>query len=122
MAIYSGPPVTYHALHRITLHRSTRREKHTTEITIDPIESPAVLQDKIWDSSVMYPKYLFDRAFTVHLHDRFHKWWNHFYRYPGSPVRLVHVYLTSTTNRTLEQFLIKKKPSKRMLKGEVMTH
>lgn len=113
---------TYQALHRKTLHRLTRREKETAEATLDPIASPAVLQDKIWNSSVMYPKYLFDRAFTVHLHDRFHKWWNHFYRYPGSPVRLVHVYLTSTTNKTLEQFLIKKKPSKRMLKGDVTNH
>lgn len=63
----------YSKLHRTTLNRSTRREKQFSETTINSIESPEVLQDRTWNTSVMYPKYLFDRAFTGHLHDRFHK-------------------------------------------------
>ena len=107
----------YELLHSTTLNRSTRREKEIAETTIDPVESPVVLQPKKWNSHIMYPRYLFDRAFTVHLPDRFHKWWNHFYRYPGSPVRLVCVHLRATINPTLEHFLINKKPSKRILRG-----
>ena len=105
----------YHRLHRTTLNQCTRREKRLVETTKDPIEAPVALQEKKWNTNVMYPRYIFDRAFTVHLHDHFHKWWNYFYRYPGSPVRLVDVNLTAVTNRTLEHFLIHKKPPKHIL-------
>ena len=108
-------PVAYQRLHQTALNRKTRREIKLIEITQDPIRSPNVLQPKRWDTSVMYPRYTFDRAYTVHLHDRFHKWWNHFYRYPGSPVRLVKVNLTASVNSTLEQQLIHKKPPKHIL-------
>ena len=64
---------------------------------------------------MMYPRYVFDRDFTVHFNDRFYKWWNHFYRYSGSPVRQVDVNLTAITNRTLEHSLIHKKPPKHIL-------
>ena len=108
-------PLAYQRLHQTALNRKTRREVKVTELTQDPIRSPNVLQVKRWDTSVMYPRYTFDRAYTVHLHDRFHKWWNHFYRYPGSPVRLVKVHLTASVNSTLEQQLIHKKPPKHIL-------
>ena len=108
-------PIAYQRLHHMALTRSTRRELKIIELTQDPIRSPYVLQPKRWDTTVMYPRYTFDCAHTVHLHERFHKWWNNFYRYPGSPVRLVKVYLTTSTNSTLEQQLIHKKPSKHIL-------
>ena len=108
-------PVAYQRLHQTALNRKTRREVTVIELTQDPVRSPDVLQPKRWDTSVMYPRYTFDRAYTVHLHDRFHKWWNHFYRYPGSPVRLVKVNLTASVNSTLEQKLIHKKPPKHVL-------
>lgn len=105
----------YRRLHRTVLNQCTRREKRLAEITKDPVTSPAVLQEKRWNANVMYPRYVFDRTITVHLKGRFHKWWNHFYRYPGSPVRLVDVNLTAATNQTLEHSLIHKKPSKHIL-------
>ena len=40
---------------------------------------------------------------------------DHFYRYPGSPVRLMKVNLTASTNSTLEEQLIHKKIAKHIL-------
>ena len=105
----------YRRLHRIVLSQYIRREKRLAEITKDTVTSPAVLQKKQWNANVMYPYYVFDRTITVHLEDRFHKRWNHFYRYSASPVRFVDVNLTAATNRTLENALIHKKPSKHIL-------
>lgn len=105
----------YIRLHQTKLNSSTRKELLLTKRLQDPIETPFVLEQRVWNSSIMYPNYTFDRAYTNRLHDRFHKWWNHFYRYPPSPVKNVTVYLTAKTNATIEQSLINKKPPKEIL-------
>ena len=33
----------------------------------DPVRNLVVLQPKIWNSDVMYPRYLFDSGLTIHL-------------------------------------------------------
>ena len=63
----------YHRLHRTVLTQCTRHGKYLAEIMKDPVTLPAVLQEKRGDVNMMYLRYVFDRAVTVHLNGRFHK-------------------------------------------------
>lgn len=81
----------------------------------DPIRTPTVLQPKIWNKQIMFPRHLFDSALTVHFRKRFIEWWKKYYAFSGSPVEQVKVRLVSDTNRTLENFFIHKKPSREIL-------
>ena len=105
----------YSDVHHKYLHTATRQELAMAPRIQDPITAPTALEEKKWDRTIVYPTYAFDRAYTINLPDRFHRWWHHFYRYPGCPVRSVAVYLTATTQRTLDQELIHKKPDRHLL-------
>jgi hypothetical protein len=105
----------YYHLHQRLLHQHTRREKELKKMTENPIEKPFVLQQKLWNRKIMFPKYLFDREVSEDLRKQFTTWWTEHYAYPGSNVTDVKVRLIGTTNRTLEDFFIHKKPPKEML-------
>jgi small-conductance mechanosensitive channel len=105
----------YHRMHQILLHQPTRREQQLNKMIKDPIESPLVLQPQIWNSKLMYPRYLFDSGLSTNLPHEFIKWWKEYYSYPGSSVYDVKVRLVAKTHRTLESFFIHKKPSREML-------
>jgi hypothetical protein len=45
----------------------------------------------------------------------FKKWWKKSYPFPGPPVEQVKVRFIANTNRTLESFLLHKKPPRKML-------
>ena len=74
-----------------------------------------VLQPKIWNSGVTYPRYVFDSGLTIHLPKQIYTWWKTYYAFPGSPVENVKVRIVSNTNRTLESLLIRKKPPREIL-------
>jgi hypothetical protein len=82
----------------------------------DPVITPAILQPKIWDKELMYPRYLFDTGLTINLSKEFFKWWKTYYAFPGSPLESVKVRIVTDTNRTLESFFIRKKPSRDVLR------
>ena len=63
----------------------------------------------------MYPRYLFDTGLTAHLPKQIYTWWKTYYAFPGSPVENVKVRIVSNMNRTLESFLIRKKPPREIL-------
>ncbi len=105
----------YFRVHQILLHQPTRREKQLKQMMKDPIESPLVLQPRVWNKKLMYPRYLFDRGLSTHLRREFLKWWKEHYAYPGSSVYDVQVRLVVKTHRTLENFFIHKKPPREML-------
>ena len=105
----------YHRVHRQLLYQPTRREKQLAQLMKDPIKSPEVLQPRIWNSKVMYPRYTFDTGLTQPFHEKFYEWWNKYYVYTDSPVKSVKIRLTPQTNRTLEHYFIHKKPSTEML-------
>ena len=63
----------------------------------------------------MYPRYLFDTALTAHLPKQVYTSWKTYYAFPGSPVENVKVRIVSNMNRTLESFLIRKKPPREIL-------
>lgn len=105
----------YHRLHRTLLHQPTRREKQLTVMMKDPVVTPVVLQQKIWNMQMLYPHYIFDTGLSVHFPNDFYRWWKMYYAFPGSFVERVEVRLVANTNRTLERFIIRKKPPTEVL-------
>jgi hypothetical protein len=81
----------------------------------DPVKSPNVLQIKIWNNKIMYPRYIYDRGLTKNLPKEFYQWWKNYYVYPDSNVADVKIQLIPTTSHTLEHYFIKKKPEKELL-------
>ena len=57
----------YHLPHTQSLYQLIRREKQFHSMIQGPVRNPVVLQPKIWNSDVMYPRYLFDSGLTIHL-------------------------------------------------------
>ena len=57
----------YHRLHKQSLYQPSRCEKKVNDMIQDSIMSPMVLQPKIWNSDVMYSRYLFDTGLTTNL-------------------------------------------------------
>ncbi|CAF1535766.1 unnamed protein product, partial [Adineta ricciae] len=106
----------YQRLHQTSLHQSTRREKKLNIMMYNPIENPLVLQPKVWNKEVMYPRYLFDSSITKVYSNQFYNWWKHYYAFPTSPLQQVKVILVTTTNPTLDQFFIHKKPPRTILR------
>ena len=105
----------YSCLHQTLLHQPTRREKQLRTMLQDPVREPAVLQPKIWDRQLMFPRYLFDSALTTTFQKNFKKWWKGNHAISGSPAKQVRVQLVPNTNPALETFFIHKKPSRELL-------
>ena len=72
--IRQGDPVAYERLHSKLLEQPTRREKLLNERLKDPIKSPAALQTKLWNSNVLYPRYLFDKIQSRQFAKLFYGW------------------------------------------------
>ena len=106
---------TYKNLHAKSLYRPTRREKCLEKMMEDPIRAPVVLQSRIWNSQIVYPCYTFDSALTGEFAKKFFTWWKTYYALPGSSVEHVQVRIVANTNRTLEHFLIFKRPGREIL-------
>lgn len=53
---------TYGTFHRKLLNQPTRHETRSKRTTTDPAQNPSVLEMKVWDSKVMYPRYLYDSS------------------------------------------------------------
>jgi hypothetical protein len=102
-------------MHNPVLYQPTRREKKLQILIQDPVQQPAVLQTKTWNSQIMFPHYLFDSALTINFRKEFNEWWKKYYAFLGSPVEQVKVRLVGNTNRTLENIFIHKKPPREFL-------
>ena len=106
----------YVHLHQAVLYRPTRSENRCSTMTIqDPVKSPAVLQTKPWDKTIMYPRYLFDSSSTAKFPKQFYNWWNKYYANEMIQLQNVKVRLVADTQQTLETYLIRKKPPKEIL-------
>lgn len=105
----------YYRLYKTSLHQPTCREKKFNIMMQNPVEAPLVLQPKIWNANVMYPRYLFDSAITIHLPKLFYRWWQTHFAFLGSPVQHGKVRLVTNTNRTFERLFIHRKPSREIL-------
>ncbi|CAF4609520.1 unnamed protein product, partial [Rotaria magnacalcarata] len=65
----------YRRLHQRLLEQPTRREKLLKNMLKDPIRSPTVLQTKVWDKSIMFPRYQYDGSTSNTFRSKFYKWW-----------------------------------------------
>jgi hypothetical protein len=106
---------TYDRLHQKSLYQSTRREKQLSQMMEDPVQSPLILQPKIWNKKVMYPHYIFESGQSIGFSQEFYKWWKTYYDCATSPVHDVQIRLVADTNRTLEDYFIQKKPPRKIL-------
>ncbi len=65
--------------------------------------------------TIMYLKYKFDSGLTTHFPKLFYQWWKKHFKYAGLSLNDVRIRMIGNTNRTLEHYLVHKKPSKEML-------
>jgi hypothetical protein len=63
----------------------------------------------------MYPQYRYESGPMATFSREFHSWWKKHYQYPESTVKNIKIRLKPTTNRTLANYLIHKKPPRHML-------
>ncbi|CAF1527972.1 unnamed protein product [Adineta ricciae] len=91
---------SYQRLHQQLLFKPTRREKQLQQHMQDPINKPLALETKEWNRKIMATPYIFDSGLTKDFR---------------SNVNNVRVRLIPTTNRTLEDFFIHKKPRRQLL-------
>jgi hypothetical protein len=106
----------YQRLHIHLIHRITEKEKISNDSMKDPVRYSRILQKKLWDHTVMYLRYKFERGPMATFPNQFHSWWKKHYQYPGSQVKYIKVRLIPTTNCTLARLLIHKKPPRHMLR------
>ncbi|CAF4566217.1 unnamed protein product, partial [Rotaria magnacalcarata] len=98
------------------LEQPTRREKLLKNMLKDPIRSPTVLQTKVWDRSIMFPRYQYDGSTSNRFKSKFYKWWYNYYAANDSTLAYVKVRLVPNIDQTLETFFIHKKPKKEILR------
>ena len=113
--LHSLDEQVYHQLHQKLLHQATRRQKQLIKMMHDPIKSPEVLQTKPWDKTIMYLNYKFDSGLTTHFPKLFYQWWEKHFKHAGLSLNDVRIRMIGNTNRTLEHYLVRKKPSKELL-------
>ena len=105
----------YQRLHQKVLHQPRKNSNKISNSIKDLVENPPVLQTKPWDNNIMCPRHKFERGPRVQFATQFFAWWQKYYQYPGSAVNNVNIRLIPETNRTLEKFLLHKKPPTEML-------
>lgn len=105
----------YHRLHHHLLEKQTRREAYVIHLMRDPVRNPQELKPKIWDSEVMYSRYLFDATNNQHFEKIFKQWSNT--PYPCTYNNLVGIEIITITacGTALEHTFIRKKPAQSML-------
>ncbi|CAF3803647.1 unnamed protein product [Rotaria sp. Silwood1] len=106
---------TYKQLHRKLLYQPSKREIELKAIKKDPVLFPPILQQKPWNPNVMYLRYPFESGPMSTFPPKFLTWWKKHYQYPGSPANRIQTRLIPKTNRSLQNFLIRKKPSRLIL-------
>ena len=105
----------YSQLHRNLLYQPTRRGKQLQNMTRDPIRMSLVLQLKIWNCQLMFPRYLYDSQFMIEFKRDFKKWWRKYYAFPGLPVEQVTIKIVFKTSRILDNFSYTQKPPREIL-------
>jgi hypothetical protein len=107
----------YHELHQKLLHQPTRREKELQGMTTEIDQIPDALKRcKPWNPNIMYARYKFESGPRLEFPKVFRKWSHDYFAQTESNAAHVTVKFTINSNRTLEQFLVHKKPSREMLK------
>ena len=107
----------YSQLHQRLLYSQTKRESTILQSNTDPVINPPVLEQKTWDKSLLLVKYPFETGPTLTFATQFYTWWKKHYQYAGSPANRINIRLIPQCNKTLQNYLIRKKPNQPLLTG-----
>ena len=107
----------YHELHQKLLHQPTRREKELQEMTTEIDQIPdTLMRCKPWNPNILYARYKFESGPRLAFPKAFRQWWHDYFVQTESNAAHVKVKFAINSNRTLEQFLVHKKPPREMLR------
>ncbi|CAF3341905.1 unnamed protein product [Rotaria socialis] len=107
----------YNQLHQRLLYSQTKQKSTILPSNIDPIINHPVLEQKLWDKSLMIVRYHFETGPNSTFARQFYAWWEKHYQYPGSPANRIDIRLIPQCNKTLQNYLISKRPNESLLKG-----
>ncbi|CAF4187611.1 unnamed protein product [Rotaria magnacalcarata] len=107
----------YNQLHQRLLYSQKKQKSTILPSNTDPIINPPVLEQKPWDRSLMLVKYPFQTGPNSTFARQFYTWWEKHYQYQGSPANRINIRLIPKCNKTLQNYLITKRPNQALLKG-----
>ncbi|CAF4948322.1 unnamed protein product [Rotaria sp. Silwood1] len=99
----------YDELHHTLLYQPSQRELELKQTKTDPVLFPPALQPKTWNPRMMYLRHRFESGPISTFSQALKRWWKKHYQYPGSAANHLQLRLIPKTNRTLQNFLIRKK-------------
>ncbi|CAF2684125.1 unnamed protein product [Rotaria sp. Silwood2] len=112
----------YEELHRELILRPTRREREKQQQQKDMISNPNQLssiqteqQRECWNKKEIRVHFTFESCPMLDSKYQLSRLWQKYSIYPGSPMKNVTLQISTTTNKSLSQLLIKKKPPRSML-------
>ncbi|CAF3264886.1 unnamed protein product [Rotaria sp. Silwood2] len=106
---------TYHQLHYKLLYQPSKHELELKAMKNDPVLFPPILQQKPWNARIMCVRHTFESRPISTFSRQFMTWWKNHYQYPESLANSIQIRLIPKTNRTLQNFLIRKKPRRQIL-------
>ena len=105
----------YHELHHKLLYQPSKRELELKQTKTDPVLFPPALKQTPWNPRMMHLRHRFESGPLSTFSQHLRTWWKKHYQYPGSAANRIQLRLIPKTNRTLQNFLIRKKPPRRIL-------
>ncbi|CAF2954629.1 unnamed protein product [Rotaria sp. Silwood2] len=110
----------YAQLHRKLLYQTSKRKLEEEAMKKDPVVFPPALQQRPWNERQMYIRYRYESGHISMFPKEFRRWWKKHYLSPGSEANRIKLRLIPQTNRSLQNYLIRNRPSKRILKQKDM--
>ncbi len=112
----------YQQLHQKLLCLPTRREKKYQRIadselhTKECYENEDQLDKKAWNKKILFLLHTFESSPLLNFNREFRQLWMKSYIYPGSVMKDVRLMMTTLSNPSLNDLLIRKKPSRLLLR------
>lgn len=108
----------YRELHHKLIVQPTRRERQQRDIITDQVQSSTEeIQSRQQDRNkkeIRIP-FTFESGPMLHFKRELYHLWKKYYNYDGSPMNNVPLQITTRSNKSLSQLLIKKKPPRSLL-------
>ena len=115
----------YQELHHKLILQPTRRERQQqqqqqhSEFISNPFQSSTneSPQQQTWNKKAIRVPYTFESGPMLNFKRELYALWKKYYIYDGSPMNDVTLKVTTRSNKSLSQLLIKKKPSRSLLRN-----
>ena len=113
----------YQELHHKLILQPTRRERQQqqqSEFISNPFQSStneSPQQQQTWNKKAIRVPYTFESGPMLNFKRELYALWKKYYIYDGSPMNDVTLKVTTRSNKSLSQLLIKKKPSRSLLRN-----